>query len=76
MSPITESLAAVAEPSKPYPTLDAMIAWEQGDLDEDGTIELFQHLISNGMINHLQGCYGRQAKALIEAGLCHRKGVW
>ena len=48
---------------------DAMMAWEQGDLDEDGMIELFQGLVNTGMAWTLQGCYGRQAMALIEAGL-------
>ncbi len=52
--------------------LDKMIAWEEGELDDDGTIELFQELIDNGMAWSLQGCYGRTASALIEAGYCHR----
>jgi len=52
--------------------LDAMIAWEQGDLDEEGTIALFQNLVNSGLAWQLQGCYGRMAAALIEAGLVTR----
>lgn len=52
--------------------LDKMIAWENGDLDDDDVVELFQELIDNGMAWKLQGAYGRQAMALINAGLCHK----
>lgn len=50
--------------------LDRMIAWEQGDLDDDETIALFQELIDSGLAWQLQGCYGRMAYALIENGYC------
>ena len=53
--------------------LDRMMAWEEGTLDEDETIILFQSLIDNGMAWTLPGCYGRMAAALIEAGYCERK---
>ena len=49
-------------------TVDQIIAFENGDLDEDGTIELFQDLVNTGMAWQLQGSYGRTAQALIEAG--------
>ena len=51
-----------------YDTVSAIIAYEQGDLDEDDTLELFQHLVDNGMAWSLQGHYGRTVKHLIEAG--------
>jgi hypothetical protein len=51
--------------------LGAMVAWENGDLHGDDLVELFQGLIDNGMAWQLQGMYGRQAKALIDGGLCH-----
>lgn len=55
--------------------LSKMIAWEQGDLDQDGEIELFQELVDSGLAWQLQGCYGRQAARMIEAGLItQRKG--
>lgn len=46
-----------------------IIAYEQGDLDEDETIELFQELVNSGLAWQLQGSYGRTAASLIEAGL-------
>lgn len=49
--------------------LDDIIAFEQGELDEDETIDLFQRLVDNGMAWRLQGMYGRTAVRLIEAGL-------
>jgi hypothetical protein len=51
------------------PNLDAMIAFENGELDEDGVVELFQDLVDTGLAWRLQGFYGRTAAALIDAGL-------
>jgi len=50
----------------------SIIAYEQGELDEDATIDLFQNLINSGLAWSLQGHYGRTAAALIEAGLVTR----
>jgi hypothetical protein len=50
--------------------LNQVIAYEQGELDEEGIIDLFQELINSGMAWKLQGSYGRTAKALIDAGYC------
>ena len=47
-----------------------IIAYEQGELEEDEIIELFQYLIDTGLAWRLQGSYGRRAVELIEAGLC------
>ncbi len=49
--------------------LSEMIAWEQGELSEEETVTLFQSLVNSGLAWQLQGAYGRQALALIEAGL-------
>ena len=46
-----------------------IIAFEDGELDEEDTIELFQELVDSGLAWQLQGSYGRAAAALIDAGL-------
>jgi hypothetical protein len=50
--------------------LDAIIAYEQGELDMDDTIALFQRLINSGLAWSLQGSYGRMAAGLIKSGHC------
>lgn len=49
--------------------LDKIIAYEQGELDDDETVELFQDLVNSGLAWRLQGHYGRTAMDLINAGL-------
>ena len=46
--------------------------YEQGEMDQDEMVEMFQGLIDSGMAFKLQGHYGRTAMALIEAGYCTR----
>jgi hypothetical protein len=53
--------------------LDKIISFENGDLNDEQTIELFQGLIDTELAWKLQGSYGRMAMNLIEAGHCHRK---
>ncbi len=52
--------------------VDAIMAFESGELDDDGIIDLFQKLIDSGLAWKLQGSYGRTATALINAGYCTR----
>lgn len=45
-----------------------IIEYESGQLSEEDTIKLFQHLVDTGEVWRLQGHYGRTANALINAG--------
>ena len=47
-----------------------LIEYEQGEMNESDTIQLFQELIDSGLAWNLQGHYGRTAYALIKADLC------
>jgi hypothetical protein len=52
------------------PNIYKLMEFENGELDEDEIIELFQDGIDNGWVWSLQGSYGRMATMLIEAGQC------
>lgn len=49
--------------------IDSIIAFEQGDLDDEQIVNLFQQLVDDGTVWSLQGSYGRMAAALINEGL-------
>ena len=50
--------------------IDQIIAYENGELDDSETVELFQSLIDSGTVWGLQGHYARTAIALIDSGYC------
>jgi hypothetical protein len=56
------------------PDVNDVIAWENGELDEEQTVEFFAGLIRSGLVWQLQGVYGRTARDLIEAGLVSPEG--
>lgn len=53
------------------PNIDQLIAFENGELDDDAVIEFIQDGIDKGWVWKLQGFYGRTARALIDTGYCH-----
>jgi hypothetical protein len=48
--------------------LGKIIDYEAGELDPEGTRDLFQSLVDTGMAWQLQGHYGREAKRMIDDG--------
>jgi len=55
-----------------YDVVGKIMEHEDGVLDQEETLELFQHLVDTGMAWQLQGSYGRIAVALIRAGYIKR----
>jgi len=60
----------VAENKSEKNMVDKIIRYENGEMNEDDTIQFFQELIDSGLAWSLQGHYGRVASSLIEEGLC------
>lgn len=58
--------------NKPYDYIGRIMAYEQGDLDDDATIDLFQYLVDTGLAWNLQGSYGRQAARMLDDGVILR----
>jgi len=58
----------MAAASQPFDLTNNIIAYENGELDEDATFALFQYLVDTGIAWQLQGRYGRTAMAMIKAG--------
>lgn len=58
----------------PAPDIGAIMAYEQGDLDDAACLELFAGLVKSGAAWTLQGHYGRTAANLIERGYLSKGG--
>jgi len=52
--------------------VNQIMAYEQGDMDDEEVIDFFQVLLDTRIIYSLQGSYQRQAQALLEAGYIER----
>jgi len=53
-------------------TIDNIMQYEAGEMDEDELVPFFQSLVDTGVAWKLQGSYARTANELIEAGLVTR----
>ena len=49
--------------------INKIIRYENGDMDQDEIIDLFNLLVETNALQHLQGHYHRTAVALMDAGL-------
>jgi hypothetical protein len=56
------------------PSVDDIMRYESGEMSEEEALKFFSKLIRSGMVNHLQGSYGRTAAALIKQGLLSPDG--
>ena len=52
----------------------SIIAYEQGELNDQEVVCLFAELVKSGMAWSLQGSYGRTASALIKEGWIDHEG--
>lgn len=53
------------------PDINDIIAFENGEMDQDQVVDFIQGGIDRGWVWCLQGAYQRLAISLINAGLCH-----
>ena len=56
------------------PSVETLIAYEQGELDGQQTIDFFAGLIRSGMAYRLQGSYGRAADFFVRNGIISDTG--
>lgn len=50
------------------PSVNDVMAYEAGELDEKATAKMMQGMVNSGMAWRMQGSYGRAAMRAIEAG--------
>ena len=68
---LTEGLTL---PYKKPELFELMMDYEDGNLDTQGTLDLFSQLIKTGQVWQLQGSYGRMASNLIKQGIISKTG--
>jgi hypothetical protein len=71
---LVSSKPAFQSKENTMPDINKLIAYEEGALDDQETIDFFQDGIGNGWVWELQGHYGRTAQSLIDLGFCTTKG--
>jgi hypothetical protein len=54
--------------------VDKIMAYEQGEMNEEEMLQFFAEITKSGLVWNLQGHYGRTASRLIEAGYLDREG--
>ena len=54
--------------------IDYIMQYENGELNDIQTLEMFSNFIKTGLVWNLQGSYGRTANALIEDGFIDNDG--
>lgn len=57
-----------------YQAVGIAEGFEEADSEEQ-IVEAWQHLIDTGLAWRLQGWFGRQAQALLDAGICHARSA-
>jgi hypothetical protein len=50
--------------------ISEIVDYENGDQDEDETVQMFQSMINDGSVWGLQEYYGRTAMGFLESGKC------
>lgn len=53
-------------------SIEQIMDYEDGQMDNEEAIAMFQEMINDGSVWSLQGSYGRTAMNLINAGVCTR----
>lgn len=70
-------MTATTTPAYPKNLVNRLIDFESGYLDQAEIVALFVDLLNMGIVNHLQGKYGRTAHNLLAVGyITHKDGCY
>jgi hypothetical protein len=53
--------------------IERLMLFENGEMEEQDVLDLFQELVDSGLVWKLQGSYGRMAQRLIDIGSIKRR---